>query len=417
MGIIRRRLNQREQGVALVAVIVMVAVIGALSADFAFGVRVDYAAAANARDELRAHYLNRSALNLGRLLLRMQTQLIEPNRQLLGGFDLQLPEYASTLLAAFQGGAGAELLGGLFGVEPGAIRGLGLGAGRFSLAMQSLDGRLNLNCAGGPNPGAPAVVRLAAGLAALFAPRRYDRLFERQDERGQYNDRLTVLRAIIDWADQDQQLFGSSAAEDYRYEEGKDGYHTKNQYFDTLEELRLVRGVDEEFMTAFADQLTVYGGCRLNVALLGTPLIMALIAQYAAVPTDPGLEYRNLALLARYVYEIGQLRGFSSVKALVDAVEDPMGQLSLGSAIAGVLTQGKSEPPAGLPPVTGVKLSPKIEEAVVAGQPRRVWRMVAQASVGRVEKRLTAVWDQGLISMQAGRAGSGPGGFVYWREE
>ena len=81
----------------------------------------------------------------------------------------------------------------------------------------------------------------------------------------------------------------------------------------------MVRGVDEEFMTAFADQLTVYGGCRLNVALLGTPLIMALIAQYAAVPTDPGLEYRNLALLARYVYEIGQLRGFSSVKALVDA--------------------------------------------------------------------------------------------------
>lgn len=417
MGIIRRRLSQRDQGVALVAVVVMVAVIGALSADFAFGVRVDYAAAANARDELRAHYLNRSAINLGRLLLRVQTQLIEPNRQLLGGFDLQLPDYASTLLAAFQGREGAELLGGLFGVAPGDIRGLGLGAGQFDLQMQSLDGRLNLNCGGGPNPGAPAVLRLAAGLAALLAPRRYDRLFERMDARGQYNDRLTVLRAIIDWADQDQQQFGSSAAEDYRYEEGKDGYRTKNQYFDTLEELRLVRGVDDDFMTAFADQLTVYGGCRPNVALMGMPTIMALITQYAAVPTDPGLEYRNLALLARYVYEIGQLRGFSKVKDLIDAVEDPMGQLSLGSAIASLLGQGKTEPPEGLPPVTGVKLSPKVEEAVVAGQPRRVWRMVAQATVGRVEKRLTAVWDQGLISMQAGRANSGPGGFVYWRED
>lgn len=419
-----RRRTRREEGAALVAVVIMVTVIGVTAVDFAYDARLELESALNARNELRGHYLGRSAINLGQLLLRVQQRMIEPNRQLLGGFDLQLADYAPLLIEAFNSKEGAAMLGGFLGVGEGEIKGLGVDVGRFDLEMESHDGRINLNCLGGANPGSPVVQRTAASLAAMMLPQRYNRLFEEPDENGEYHDRVAVLRAIVDWADQDTQMFGGTAAEAYRYDEGKDRYQIKDQYFDSVEELRLVRGIDDEFMAAFADQVTVFGGCQVNVALADVPTIMALIAQYAASAGDPGLQPRNLALLGRYVYQIGSMRGgFSQVKDFVDAVEDPMAQIGLASImdrVAGLAAGGGSQSAAqtsGLPPVIGVKLNPQISEAITGAGPRRIWQITAKAEVGRVQKRITAIWDHQLVSMTAGREGTGPGGFVYWREE
>ena len=46
--------------------------------EFTYGTSVDAAQAANARDELRAHYLARSSVNLSRLLIKIQQQFIDP---------------------------------------------------------------------------------------------------------------------------------------------------------------------------------------------------------------------------------------------------------------------------------------------------------------------------------------------------
>jgi hypothetical protein len=423
-GVRRRRWSSKDEGAALVATVIMIAVIGATAADFAFNARVELASAINARNDVRAHYLGRSAINLGRLLLRVQQRLIDPNRKFFGGFDLQLADYAPILIQAFNSKEGAEMLGGFLGLGEGEFKGLGVDVGMFDLEMESLDGRINLNCLGGANPGSPVVQRTSAALAAMMMPQRYNRLFEQPDENGDYHDRLAVLRAIVDWADQDQQMFGSTAPEDYRYDEGEDKYRNKDQYFDTVEELRLIRGIDEEWMAAFGDQLTVYGSCQVNIGLADVPTILALIAQYAASPSDPGLQPRNIALLARYVYQIGVMRGgFSDAKTFIEAVENPLAQIGMAAAMdsmAGLASGGESggmEQLSGLPPVMGVKLNTKVSEAIAGTGPRRIWRMTATAEVGRVRKRVIAVWDQTLVSMQAGREGTGAGGFVYWREE
>ena len=64
----RPPLNRRERGVAMLVVLTWLALMISLVSEFTYGTTVDAAQAANARDELRAHYLARSAVNLARLL-------------------------------------------------------------------------------------------------------------------------------------------------------------------------------------------------------------------------------------------------------------------------------------------------------------------------------------------------------------
>ncbi|MCB9557520.1 MAG: general secretion pathway protein GspK [Deltaproteobacteria bacterium] len=436
-----RRKKDQQRGLALLTVVILIAVMTVMASDFSYNARVDFASAANARDELQAHYLARSSINLSRLLLKVQEKLIDPNRRFLGGMDIQIADYAPWIVQAFNGpsgdgkkakkaredraevqeeeeAGGAAMIGAMLGIDASRIKGLGVDRGQFDLSMQSLDGRLNLNCGGGANTTSPVVVQFAAALAALLSPERYNPIFEDQDDQGQYADRMEVLRAIIDWADRDTVMFGSTAAEDYRYNTGADPYKSKDQYFDTLEELRLVRGVDERFIAAFEQSLTVYGSCTVNVATASPALLAGLITQHAATPNDPGLQWKNLALLTRYVVAIrGMSGGFSDAKAFIKAVEDPMSQLGMAAAVDNLASGGQSEQPRGLPPVTGVKLNPKVSSSIVAGGPRRIWKIVATAEVNKTRKRIVGVWDAKHITMQAGRHNFGPGAFLYWREE
>ncbi len=415
---LKRMVRSKEQGVALLSVIVVIAVMTATVADFTFTTTMDMAAAANARDDLRAHYLSRSGINLAKLLLRVQSRVIDPNRKFLGGMDLQIADYAPILVSAFNSKEGAEMLGSMFGVE-GAIKGLGVDVGSFDLQMESMDGRLNLNCAGGANPGSPTVVRTASALAAIMLPPRFNPLFEQKDDRGQYNDRLKVMRAVIDWADRDTVVFGTSAVEDYRYNAGKDPYENKNAYYDTLDEVRQVAGVGDDFMAAFDKNLTVYGTCKVNVNLADVPLITSIIIQHAATPNDPGLHWANLALLARYVTHIRDFfAGFADEKAFIRAVEMPMKEAMQSFSFANQMIGGGQQETPALPGVTGVKLKHNtLKDAIVVGGARRIWRLTATANVGRIKKKIKAIWDMKYISMQRKRHNMGPGGFLYWREE
>jgi len=411
---------KRERGSALIATVVVIVVIATAAADFAYNTQVDLSSAVNSRDDLRAHYLARSGINLSRLLLRVQERIVEPKRKYLGGMDIQVADYTPLLMSAFNSREGAEALGSLLGIESSGIKGLGVDMGSFDLEMESLDGRLNINCGGGTNSGSANVIRFAAALASIMLPTRYNHLFEEPDDNGQYADRLEVMRAIIDWADQDTVMFGSSAVEDYRYNQGEDPYEIKNHYYDTVEELRLVKGVDDDFMSAFGDALTVYGDCKVNVNLAEAPLITALIIQHAATPNDPALRWENLMLLSRFITHIRDfLGGYPDLKTFLRAVEEPSEVAAPAFAMGAMGTDDMPEQMRyNLPAVKGVKLKEQtVKEAVVVGGPRRIWRINATAKVGRIQKKITGVWDMKYVSFQTKRHNMGPGGFLYWREE
>jgi len=73
-----KRTRNTQRGVALLLVLTWIALAVALVSEFSYGTSVDAAQAANARDELRAHYLAKSAVNLSRLLIKIQKQFVDP---------------------------------------------------------------------------------------------------------------------------------------------------------------------------------------------------------------------------------------------------------------------------------------------------------------------------------------------------
>ncbi len=404
--------TRNESGVALVMVVVVLAIVAVVIAEIGYGAHVDLASARNARDDLRAHYLARSALNLSRLLLKIQEKMIDPNRNFVG--DLQILEYAPVLLGAFSGGAAdSSGMAEMVGIDLQAAKGIGLeGGGTFTLDASSEDGKVNVNC-GGALASQTQKDGLAVALALLFLPAEFNPIFEQPDAEGNHMDRAQMIQAIIDWTDFDETLYGTqeSAPEDYRYESLRDPYPTKNQPFDTLEELHLVQGVGDEFMSRLKGSMTVWGGCgTVNVNEADALVLALLIIQYAREPDEFQSPQRILEALQLGSYAV-TLRsllfgmGITDVQQFIDFVQGP--EQALGPLIA-LLPPGTLPPP---PP--GIAVDQRsLASAITVGK-RRVWKLVASAEVGRVRKRIDAVWDAAKISL----AGRGRGGYVYWREE
>ena len=100
--------------------------------------------------------------------------------------------------------------------------------------------------AAGVDPARPSRLVVFRLLTALMYSRRFDKLFSESDANGQFAVRADVARAIIDWADADEQMFspeGAANSEDYRYDAQGDRYRAHDNNLDTIEEIKMVRGV------------------------------------------------------------------------------------------------------------------------------------------------------------------------------
>lgn len=417
--------KKSERGIALMAVVTALAILGAVVSEFSTDSTVEMAAAANARDDMQTHFLARSGVNLSQLVIRVQTDVIDKFRKQLG--DFQLTDYAGLFMGAFGGDreevdAMAAMLGGFRG---DAIEGLGVAVGRFEVNITTDDGRINMNCANGTQQTQEVLV---TQLEALFYFEAFDPIFENPDAEGWRRDRNMQAKALIDYIDRDSAGFGESGTrEEYGYESLEDRYAPKNNYLDTLGELKLVRGIDDRMWTLFGDQFTIYGDCKINIGAVNDPKLIASILMLAAKnPDDPVLrDPIKLWTLAKMVIEarnMGVL--FDDLKAFADFVKDPLGSLT---GLYGSDTTGQAPP---MPSLAGVQVQglelddAKLGQVATSG-PRRTYRVEVIATVPRgVEgtgndyvKRLTAVWDTDTQNQNMRDPAYAKGGWVYWREE
>jgi general secretion pathway protein K len=85
-----------------------------------------------------------------------------------------------------------------------------------------------------------------------------------------------LAESIVDWRDLDSALSGPGGAEDAYYRTVPVPYEAKNALFQTIDELLLVKGVNENNFPKIRKYITIYGNGAVNVNTAGKFVLMAL---------------------------------------------------------------------------------------------------------------------------------------------
>ncbi|MCA9623591.1 MAG: general secretion pathway protein GspK [Myxococcales bacterium] len=314
----KRSRRSKERGMALVMVLLSIVVLTVFLTEVQQESSASFASAVAARERLKAEYAAKSGVNLTRLLIATEPtvrQMIGPGLQLMmaatggkPGNPPQIPvwEFAAELLAPYNCSERHQSFSDLAGVDLSSAEGIGMGDDIcFDIVTVDEDALINVNMAARFDPISRNL--LAKQLVSLMQGPQFDTIFQSEDADGQFTDRQGLCSAIIDWADYDEDAepcnpFAetaptSSGGEDNIYQSLGLGYFRKNAAFDSLEELRLVRGMRDEIWQSFVDPdpqdpkkriITVWGQGRVNVNSANAQTALAIICA-DAVQQDGGL--------------------------------------------------------------------------------------------------------------------------------
>ncbi|RZA24269.1 MAG: general secretion pathway protein GspK, partial [Lysobacteraceae bacterium] len=322
------RRDKRSRGVALIIAIVSIALLTVVATEFAYNSRVDLQLAANQRDEVRAYYMARSGLALGRLLMRFQKQVDQtpiPNPMamlgqlgaMMGGgqapgaagqafqpqsLNIQLWKLARVDCHMLKGlvksegaqveddsggGTRSRLENDPVDVDPNFQMEDGDGAGGAAAQMASQMQRRSFGGFEGCflatitdeeeklnvmrlNTGGAEAQATAARMLDMLGDKRFEFLWQQDDANKVRSTPEETLIALKDWADEDPSQSALNrqdptnpfavgfADEGSPYSRYEPRYEVKNGRFDSLDELYRVHGVNDRFMAAFRDRLTVY---------------------------------------------------------------------------------------------------------------------------------------------------------------
>ncbi len=431
--------SSREHGIAILMVLACLAVLMPFTAAFSYTTRVDWQAAINLRDEIAARNLERGGMRLSLLLFELQRMVFNQKqfRQMLGTWDIT--QVAPYLMSAFGSKDGHEGIAGLAGLDNSTFKDLAIESGSFEIRMEAESGKVNINCLAQTGQGKDSSqARTVQTLEAMLMPTLYDPLFDEEKGDGQRYTRKQILQAMVDYIDDDNKSYDvvklatSSTQERYRYTEVFDPYQPRNARLDSVEELNLVEGVDDDIMVAFGADLTVYGGCKVNINFASADQI-ALVLRYSVDAADKWkTEGENFLMktmpLARYVVDQREFALFADLKAFEELVEKPDKFISPLAAMGGA-TNAASLRNANMPKIPeGINIRLNSEEAkdgpnagetlggvqdIATVAPERVYRVEIIAEAGAVKKRLTTVYD-----MQYARSQSkGTGAWIFYRED
>lgn len=246
--------RKKERGVATLVILVLTVLLGTLAAEFAYSAHVELESAVASYDRLRTEQLANSSLQIAQLLIMTQNQL-----QQQGGNAINIAPYADPLIQQV-------LL-----AHPDTLP----SNSSLSLQMQSEEGKFPLSCVGGAAPQAePQKTQQRAAYAflqSLLTPSRLDRYFDRDTLDGFRLTRQELPRWIIDWIDIDERLMdpvSDSQGPEPKYDRPPLTYDMHNYYLDTLDELRLIRGLDQKpLLQRLKNNLTPYGKADCKISL------------------------------------------------------------------------------------------------------------------------------------------------------
>jgi general secretion pathway protein K len=410
-----RKHNRRaERGVAMIIAVVSIAILTAVAVDFRYNSHVDLRTAANQRDEAQAYFLAKSSIGLSRLVLSFQKQLdgfkLPPNiGQLLGagatgGLNIQLHKLARIdchMLRSMVSSSGGEgeaereeeqprrSGSEVEGLRAPAARSFGGFTGCFDSQIDPEDTKINLNAL---NMGSTAT---ALSALRILTDKRFEFLFEREDRHRVKVTPQELLIHIQDWVDPDeaQSALNLTAAvspfargftdENSGYSKYEPRYEAKNAYFDSLDELYMVHGMNDRIMAAFRDRFTVYANLNSPANINADDPILLLFAVFNAVD----LSKTNPQKISDPLFWVQVIQAIRAARAL------SVFGLSLDQFVAVLKSHG---------------LTVKPDYAKSISDKNTTFTIHATGNAGAITRKLTAV-----VRMDAG----GLGRLVYWREE
>ncbi len=310
-----REKSRDERGFVLITVLIIVAILTTLVVDMMYYTQVDGEIARNTGDVIKARYLAKSGVNFvaGTMLAQ------------------NLEEFSE--LAMFRG----EDEDGGEGMWSIVVPGYPIGDG--SVAIEIVDERSKIN------------------LNALVS-RRTNRVDEQV--RTQITELLRFLEvdgdnaddfisSLINWLD--RPLLGVENDQDpggarEGYYRGLDTPYTiKNGTLDSVEEIRMVRGMDDEFYNKIKDFVTVYPpGKKVSFSTAPKVVIMAVLksAMVSAVQRRQSAETDELRddvadTIAGRIMEERQNESVVTRRRVIEIVREVDATLNINSGLAGVV--------------------------------------------------------------------------------
>jgi general secretion pathway protein K len=277
-----------ERGVALLLVLWIFMILGVLALDFAQYMRDDAMAAINFSEETRGYYLALAGMN--RALLEADEEY-ESGAEEARGEDPGLEEEEERLVPIDGQWHEGEFAGG-----------------RWSVRMIDEGGRIPLRRVEEPLL-TKVVTNLIQGGQARGLGRR------------ETAEVATVVDSILDWRDGDSLERMHGAESDY-YLERRVPYHAKNGFFDSPEELLLVRGITADLF---------YGGD-------GVPGLRDVFSVYSRTSyirfegAPPAVLQVLLGVDAEEIAELVEQRAVDGAEALCPIVQAQVGELILCGA-------------------------------------------------------------------------------------
>ena len=233
-----------EQGIALVMVLWLMVLLVVLASQFALSARTGLETVRNLKEDREAYFLAYAGIQMAvrEIMADSEYHYYDEERQL---------KFASRL---YEGGYSSRTA-------------IPLGGGFVSYSIKDEGAKLNIN-------------ELAADESQL----RYllQTLFPEGDE---WID--SVADSILDWVDADDDHRANGAEDDY-YRTLEPPYAAKNGSFDTLNELKKVKGMTDEIYDALARTVTVYpgGGINVNTAPVEVLVAGAMLEEDVATVMD-----------------------------------------------------------------------------------------------------------------------------------
>lgn len=330
--------RRRSAGVALLMVITAITVLALVLLEFSGSARTHLSAGTNIRDDIRAQTTADSAMALTRACLDPAAWGPLANLQQ----RLDLNKLCGMMLKILTESQLDLPFGGL-SLEIKGLEGAGLTQGKIEavelVPESAFIGLAGLACPNGQNGCLQQLITVRLMRTLLCDP-KIAYIFEREQADGKEYTRGDIVANLIDWMDKDDTrvqvdfvngtITLGAESEDSYYREMPDRYRSKDAPLDSIEELRLIRGINDELHAFLAPLVSVHSAGKIDInkasaqtiAYMMKALSAALQAQDAAGACGEESDTRDdiERVLERYAALVVEAR---DVKSILGGLANP----------------------------------------------------------------------------------------------